>query len=411
MAETDPVSATTSSSSAWGIRTAAFRIQDRGRFDRLPPSSERAGRCLIATDSELVVTLEPSSNGAKLTINGATRRVRRSRAAIHRRRAVTARTSCRIDVRRVIGRFIGSSTASRRVATNSPSYITGSTVGRRTSDSPLATFPPECLAARDSEFHCRETPISRSAAKDRTNDNDQPYRFLVMADHSIFINQMLLEPGTDNLELAYRRDRVISRARTTAKAMRLLRERPSSSTTSTISGRRSRNRTRCRLPQVNLWAMQDKLTDLGNAIIDRLQTNNAHNSLILGSNPNQSLSVIARFFLILANRGVPVSSCVRRLWRTRKPTDIPPPPNGCRRLDRTAGRLRSATEGTPPPQQRVSSRSAISCASSSDIDRHPRRTGRSMPKARDLGRCAEARFASRRDQGFLENRLRPAAGH
>ena len=28
--------------------------------------------------------------------------------------------------------------------------------------------------------------------------------FLAMADHSVFINQMLLEPVTDNLELAYR---------------------------------------------------------------------------------------------------------------------------------------------------------------------------------------------------------------
>ena len=81
------------------------------------------------------------------------------------------------------------------------------------------------------------------------------------------------------------------------------------------------------LPQVNLWAMQEKLTDLGNAIIDRLQTNNAHNNLILGSvDRDGRLTVIARFLLLLAT----VVAClflIRRLWRSRKPSDIPPPTN------------------------------------------------------------------------------------
>jgi hypothetical protein len=79
------------------------------------------------------------------------------------------------------------------------------------------------------------------------------------------------------------------------------------------------------LPQVNLMAMQEKLTDLGNAIVDRLQINNAHNNLILGSDRNRSLTIIARFLLILAA----ATACfflIRRLWQSRKPSDIPPPP-------------------------------------------------------------------------------------
>jgi hypothetical protein len=76
--------------------------------------------------------------------------------------------------------------------------------------------------------------------------------------------------------------------------------------------------------------MQDKLVDLGNAIIDRLETNNAHNNLLLGSPSNpegqsRNLAWIMRFFLIVAT-AFAAWFVLRRVWGSRKPNDLPPAP-------------------------------------------------------------------------------------
>src|SRR5262249_34557133 len=84
------------------------------------------------------------------------------------------------------------------------------------------------------------------------------------------------------------------------------------------------------IPQVNLWAMQEKLTDLGNTIVDRLQTSDTHNKILFGpdrapAEQYRTLATLMRFFLILAT----VYACwfvLRRVWGSRKPNDPPPPP-------------------------------------------------------------------------------------
>jgi len=145
-----------------------------------------------------------------------------------------------------------------------------------------------------------------------------------MADHSIFINQMLIEPGTDNLELSYRVIEYLRSPRNRSRCAFFENGRLIEHFDDLRQAYARQNR--ASLPQVNLWAMQEKLTDLGNAIIDRLEINNAHNSLLLGSgNQNRTLGIIARFLLVLAA----VVACLyifRRLWRSRHPVDTPPPP-------------------------------------------------------------------------------------
>jgi hypothetical protein len=84
-----------------------------------------------------------------------------------------------------------------RVATNSPGYITAEQLAGEFRFS-LARFP-------ENTFSLRMPLRQHWFAVGGTGDgafND--YRFLAMADHSVFINQMLIEPGTDNLELTYR---------------------------------------------------------------------------------------------------------------------------------------------------------------------------------------------------------------
>jgi len=212
-----------------------------------------------------------------------------------------------------------------RVATNSPSYIQAARWGGPIRF-PLARFPDksssqgQALSLGDDSYFAvgGEGPVRGETSND--------YRFLMLADHSIFINQMLLEEKTDNLELTYRIIEFLQGPGKQRKRCAFFYDGQMIDHFDDLRQAYAKQNAPS-LPQVNLWAMQEKLTDLGNAIIDRLQINNAHNNMILGSsNQDRALTVIARFFLILAT----VAACfflVRRLWRTRKPTDTPPPPS------------------------------------------------------------------------------------
>jgi hypothetical protein len=139
---------------------------------------------------------------------------------------------------------------------------------------------------------------------------------------------MLLEPGTENLELTYRVITFLQGRNNRTRCLFFENGQLIESFDDLRQAAAKQNQ--MPIPQVNLWAIQDKLTDLGNAIFDRLQSNDAHNQLVLGSNRNReaqhhSLAAIMRVFLILLT----IFGCwfvLRRVWTTRKPTDIPPAP-------------------------------------------------------------------------------------
>jgi hypothetical protein len=326
-----------------GIKPLTAReLADLKRFDdvilislgnqRLAPDRERgplarftqfsaSGSVLIASDSPLTVTLDKGMLSERdFTINGD--RVECSEKGFFLREptcpfVVPVQGNGEESIHQI---FDGLTS----VATNSPSYIQparwGGLIRFR-----LARFPNRSFA-QSARWWLPDGAcfaVGGEGPEDGITSND--YRFLMMADNSIFINQMLLEPKTDNLELTYRVIEFLQGPGKQRKRCAFFYEGQLIDHFDDLRQAYAKQNAPP-LPQVNLWAMQDKLTDLGNAIIDRLQTNNAHNSLILGSNPNQSLIVIARFFLILGT----VAACfflVRRMWRTRKPTDIPPPPN------------------------------------------------------------------------------------
>ena len=277
-----------------------------------------SGSVLIASDSELFV--EPVAGGA-FKFEGE-RVICLDRDAIHRGEATCPYVVPNDDEQgNGIGRIFS---GLARIATNHPTYISPNRWGGDIKAA-LARFPQNSRIQGRGQFLPRDACFAVGGVE--TNDRTgAEYRLLLLADHSMFINQMLLEPKTDNLECTYRIIEFLQGPGQQRKRCAFFYDGELIDHFDDLRQAYAKQN-QMPLPQVNLWAMQEKLTDLGNAIVDRLQTNNAHNNLLLGSvDRDARLTVIARFLLLLAT----VVAClflIRRLWRSRKPSDIPPPPN------------------------------------------------------------------------------------
>ena len=232
-----------------------------------------------------------------------------------------------------------------RIATNKPSYIV-SPEPRGELAAPLATFPDDCVVMVPNAFFKPVDEERHFFALGGTGahpDTLQDYRFLALADPSVFINQMMLadDPAngrTDNLEFAarvvgflaaedgrrtrclfYQNGEIVERFDTLRSMMR-----PP-------------------LPMPNIWAMQEKITDLGNKVIDHFETNDTANKAFVGSGDaerNRRFKFIMEFVLALL--------CVRagwylvkRLWVSRRKPDGPSAVAGglppTRQGDRPAG--------------------------------------------------------------------------
>jgi hypothetical protein len=214
-----------------------------------------------------------------------------------------------------------------RVATNSSSYISLHLIGGNF-ENRLATFPMNSINVNTRRSLLRNS--SFAIGGEMRLNNVQSSRFLALADHSIFINQMLLEPGTDNLELTKRTIEFLKGPNQRTRCLFFEDGQVVDRFDELRHLYAKQQQQGMPMPQVNLWALQDKLTDLGNSIIDQLQTNNAHNSLILGSGQDPErqhrvLSGIMRFMLVLLTI-YGLWFVLRRVWASRKPTDVLPPP-------------------------------------------------------------------------------------
>lgn len=211
-----------------------------------------------------------------------------------------------------------------RVATNAPSFLL---IGGYTGEAkyPLARFHEG--VSIPNQFKRAPLAIGGSGP-DR--DSNSPYRFLAIADQSIFINQMLVEPEIDNLKFA-------------ARVVTFLQD----------GGREKR--TRCLfiedgkevdrfdtvdflfappplppLPIPSLAGLQDKIVDFGNQLIDKAQENDLANKLLLGPPENEELRnrrlrALLTVALVLGSVWAVVWT-LRRVWKARQPTDLPQPP-------------------------------------------------------------------------------------
>jgi hypothetical protein len=277
------------------------------------------GSALIATDTQVTLT---TSLGARFAVTGERVECLDDEARHRDRRGCPYLVPINVDgPAATTGLFRGLN----RVAANSASWISvqpdgwGGDLQHR-----LARFPAGCVRTPSGRAVPEFAYFAVGGNGPDGFGNRNRYRFLVMADHSVFINQMLLEPGTDNLELAYRVIEYLQGPDKTRKRCIFFEDGRLVQTFDDL-GRAAAQQNQPPLPQVNLWALQDKLTDLGNAVIDRLQSNNAHNKLLLGSNESLSLAYVARFLVVVAA----AAACffvLRRVWAARKPTDTPAPP-------------------------------------------------------------------------------------
>lgn len=230
-----------------------------------------------------------------------------------------------------------------RVATSKPSCLELPERGSRFA-TPLARFPVGTEFGRNLEQwdlppHMYPLAAGSSGKHPQTN---QPYRFLALADPSLFINEMMVPAGnappTDNLEFTHR-------------TITFLQERPDRS-----------KRSRClmyvdgvpikdfgpivavlRQPEPPLptppplrkilLGMQDKLVDAGNQVLDRVQESDMLNSIFLGGGTAAERGHRFRervgWLLFLASIWA-VWQVLRRVWGSRQPSDIPPPPPGGR---------------------------------------------------------------------------------
>jgi hypothetical protein len=206
-----------------------------------------------------------------------------------------------------------------RVATNGPSYIwvNGDFLGEF--GHPLARFPRGSFDTRLNVRLPDNGWFAIGGEGPNRNANENAYQFIAMADHSVFINQMLVEPGTENLELAYRTIEFLQGPQKRTRCLFI----ENGTVVERFDELHQAFAQQQGIPNVNLWAIQDKITDLANALMQDVQANNVPNRIITRI---FSLPAIVRFVLIVLTI-YGVWYLMRRAFGARKPTDIPPPPN------------------------------------------------------------------------------------
>jgi hypothetical protein len=218
-----------------------------------------------------------------------------------------------------------------RVATNHPGYLHSAGLARHFRQV-LATYPKDCYVT--DEFGVRWAELAEGTAfavggygAEQFGDR---YRFLALADHSVFINQMLCSPGAQNMEFTYRVIDFLT-----------------DPTFEGPEGKRVNRRSRCLfiedgevkehfdelrrafappkppLPIPDLAALEEKLVDLGNAILGDVQERNVINNIL---SRGYGVPAIVRVLLLLLTVYA-AWFLMKRLFTARKPTDLPPPPN------------------------------------------------------------------------------------
>lgn len=232
------------------------------------------------------------------------------------------------------------------IATNAPSYL-HVPVRRDEFRSSLAAFPRGCwfsmIGGRAPgggwrDLDPNEFPFAVGSSGPYPGTENR-YRFLAMADPSVFINEMMVQqhpnaPSPDNLKFAMRVASFLSEEDLPAGG--------------------KRKRTRCLLvqngqvvrrlndlesmlrpplppiPMPNLEKLQEKIVEFGDKIVDKLQEKNALNTMLLGRDEERQNRTLRGILIGLV---VLTSICAAlfmlyKVWKTKQPTDVPPPPPG-----------------------------------------------------------------------------------
>jgi hypothetical protein len=207
-----------------------------------------------------------------------------------------------------------------RIATNSPGFFHELQRGPEFHYT-LAKFPPGC----QTQFR---RPLPRDAAlalggEGPHPDSSRPFRHVAIADPSVFVNQLLADPETDNFELAKRMVPYLKDQENRDRRQCLFIEngRLISEFSTAEYVFRNQGGPRPPLPTPS----QAMIVDIGNQIIDNMERNDALNRGLLGGDEerqNRRLRDVIAFLMALAAVAA-VFTLVRRVWRSRQPTDVP----------------------------------------------------------------------------------------
>ena len=224
----------------------------------------------------------------------------------------------------------------KRVVTNQPTYFQERRF-RQEYQYPLARLPKSSRASADENPNVSRainSPLFAVGGDGPDWFGNPGFSFLAMADSSVFINQMLMEQNTDNLELTlraieylqgpdktrtkclfYENGRVVEKFDGLRNAMAKPRPKIPPEAMPNLGGVLGKN--------------QDKLIDAANGFADQLQNRDAIHKMLVGDpgserERNSAANWIERT-AIVASVAV-ILFLLRRLWRAKHPQDIPPAP-------------------------------------------------------------------------------------
>jgi hypothetical protein len=222
-----------------------------------------------------------------------------------------------------------------RLATNQPTYIDGWQGPRGEYQYPLARLPKSSFDAWGGRRFAAPPLFAVGGDGTPRWAGEPGYAFLAVADSSVFINQMVMEPDADNLKFALRtieylqgpgkhrkrcvffeNGRVVEKFDGLREAVAKPRPKIPPGAVPPIGPQIGRN--------------QDKLVDLVDALADEWQRKDALHRMMVGEPGSERernrfggwveavavvLAISISFFLL------------RRSWRARQPLDVPPPPS------------------------------------------------------------------------------------
>lgn len=219
-----------------------------------------------------------------------------------------------------------------KLATNQPTYIEMRAFGGEF-QYPLARFPKSGNVWGNALPRNAYLAVGGDGPRQRFTDR-HGYSFLAVADSSIFINQMLMEPTAENLDFALR---TVDYLKGPDKSRKRCLFFENGRVVEKFDGLRSAlakpqpkipPEAMPNVPNV-LGKNQDKLIEMADRMVDRLQEDDELHRRLIG--PPGSAQERRRFFWLLEGLALVAAYMIWRLlrwsWLAKQPTDVPPAPN------------------------------------------------------------------------------------
>ncbi len=191
---------------------------------------------------------------------------------------------------------------------------------------PLAEYPKNSYLAQTGN------PLPRGAVFAVGGEGDartSPYRVIAMGDQSVFINGMLADEELHNFTLATRTVEYLKDPGGVNRRYCLFIEDGRTAQRFDDLAYALRDPPPPLPPLPPISQFQEKLVDLGNHMVDQLQTNDFANKMILGGTDperqNRQLRKLIGILLLIATSYM-LFQLLKRMWTTRQPQDVPLPP-------------------------------------------------------------------------------------